>query len=181
MKYFLLITILLTAQLDSFSQDNVLKSPCDCLEKLLTRNFDKIDFQFAHEACFGEVYSRAISFTAADSAEMFITTILHQLKSNCDAYNKCHEILDKWTLERSPIRVKNREACRDVVKVGEFEDRSGAEKVIMSMRDSIQVMTFGKEGLYTKSKIEWIDDCTYKAIFIESTNPFESSILKKRG
>jgi hypothetical protein len=110
---------------------------------------------------------------------MFAIRVLDQLKSNCDAYNKCYEILDKWTLERSPIRVKNREACRGVMKVGEFEDRSGAEEVIMSMRDSIQVMTFGKEELYTKSKIEWIDDCTYKAIFIESTNPFESSILKK--
>jgi hypothetical protein len=179
MRHLFLLIIILTTHYNIFSQDNLVESSCDCLNNLLKTDVGKIEFQFAHDECFKGVYSKLISFSSTDSSDAVYTRFMDNLEKSCEAYNKCHSILDKMTLEKSPIRIQNKKSCKQTMQIGEFEDRSGNEKIVMSMRDSIQVVTFGDKGLYTKSKVEWIDECSYKVIFIESTNPFENGILKK--
>lgn len=182
MKRIIALTIFLVVQIDSFSQNEILESACNCLDKLLaaqTEKIDKVEFQLANDECFNSAYKNVISLSSADSADLFIASFFENLKSSCESFIKTHEIADKLTLERSTIRIKNRKSCKQTMKTGEFDDSSGTEKVVMSMRDSIQVMTFGDKGLYTKSKVEWTDECSYKVIFQESTNPFENAVLKK--
>ncbi len=179
MKYLFLLTVIFVTHNNIFSQDKTVESTCNCLSNLLKTNKEKVDFQFAHEDCFKEIYSKLIFLPSQDSSDAVYARFMENLESNCDAYGKCHNILDKMTLEKSQIKVKEKKSCKQTMRTGEFEDRSGNEKTIMSMRDSIQIVTFGDKGLYTKSRIKWIDECSYKVIFVESTNPFENGVLKK--
>jgi len=81
--------------------------------------------------------------------------------------------------EKSKIIVKDKKLCKQIMQLGEFEQASNVAKARMSMQDSIQLVTWNQQGIYTKSKVVWVDDCVYRIIFIESTNPLESSIMKK--
>ena len=43
------------------------------------------------------------------------------------------------------------------------------------MRKNKQIIEY-KDGTYTKSKIKWIDDCSYKVTRVKSTNAEDSRI-----
>lgn len=179
MRYLLLLIVIFASQNDVFSQDKMVNSSCNCLNNLLKSGKDKIDFQFSHEDCFKEIYSHLISLPSQDSSDAVYARFIGNMQTTCDAYVKCHDMLGEMTLEKSSIKVKDKALCKQTMRTGEFEDRSGNEKTIMSMRDSIQIVTFGNHGLYTKSKVTWIDECSYKVTFVESTNPFENGMMKK--
>jgi hypothetical protein len=178
-RHFSLVALLCLVSFDLISQDNILQSTCNCLDKLLAVKLDKVEFQFAHDDCHKEVYTKLISMPTQDSADLYYSSFVESMKANCDSYGQSYEVLDKMTLNKSKSKVRHKSDCKKVMRVGEFEDTSGTEKAIMSMQDSIQIMTFGKPELYTKSKVVWVDECTYRTIFIESTNPFENGVLKK--
>lgn len=177
----ILILLLFFHTSNSFCQTKheMLEATCNCLTNVLSTSTEKVQFVLAHEECFKTAYAKSIAMKSSDSAGSYVDSFMELLSANCDSYRECHEILDKFTLVRSEIKVNDKKTCRQVMQVGDFEDTSGVERTIMSMRDSIQIMTFGDDAIYTKSKVIWKDDCTYNVVFIESTNSFENSLLKK--
>ena len=62
-----------------------------------------------------------------------------------------------------------------ILKSGTFVTYGDMDSTLIIMTKNSQHLKF-KSGAYTKSKFEWIDDCTYKLIRIESTDPFEKQI-----
>jgi len=154
----------------------LLNSTCECVESILDNNHDKISFSFGYENCFNEVYYKSIGFSAPDSTDLFLESFFNSISANCMAYDKAFEIINRYSQEQIESRVKNPKDC-ELVKSGLFEDNVGGENVLVSMQDSIQVVTFGDEGLYTKSNIIWHDECTYTLVFVESTNPLEITLM----
>lgn len=179
MKSSFLVAILLVTINDCFSQEKIFQSTCDCFAKLPASNLDKIDFQFAIESCFDQAEAKAISLKSKDSSETFIRKFLVKLAADCQHYNKAKTISDKLTLQKSEMKIKDRKTCKQMMLTGDFKDKRRNDKITMSMRDSVQFVKFGDDGTYTKYKIEWIDDCSYKTIFIESTRPLENSLVSK--
>ncbi len=176
----LLSILLIIAYGDSiYSQVSakVLNSTCNCLDSLMKDKKDKIDFQFGLENCLSRSYQGSLGFKSTDSAELFILDLEDKLRKNCESFNQSQSILKKMMMERTESNIKVAKIC-EIMRVGDFEDLSGVERVIVSMRDSIQIVTFEKTQLYTKSKVIWMDDCSFRVIFITSTNPYENLMLK---
>ena len=163
----------------SYSQvsTKVLNSTCNCLDSLLKDKRNKIDFQFGLENCISRSYQGSLVFKTSDSTELFLSNLEDQLKKNCESFNQCQGILNKMTMEKTESNIKEPKIC-EIMRVGDFEDLSGTERVVVSMRDSIQIVTFEKTKFYTKSKIIWKDDCSFRVIFIRSSNPYEKLMLK---
>lgn len=56
-------------------------------------------------------------------------------------------------------------------KTGKFQNvENGIIKAEIERNDSIQTETYGQKEV--KLKIEWIDDCSYRLIFLEGNSAF---------
>jgi hypothetical protein len=175
-KHFLLFALFSGAS-NVFSQDNLVESTCNCITKVVETPKNKIDFCLSYADCFNEASARISAIASADSVEAFVFSFYDDLSRNCDSDGKFRGILNRMTLEPTETVVKDRKTCKQIMRTGEFEQRVGTEKVMISMRDSTQIVTFDR-GQFTKSKVMWIDACSYRLIFVASTNPVESAFLK---
>lgn len=67
----------------------------------------------------------------------------------------------------------SQEKCREF-RTGEFQnEENGIVKANIQRNDSIQTEQYGEREI--KLKIQWIDDCTYRLIFLEGNDAFWNS------
>ena len=98
-----------------------------------------------------------LGYSGSLCTDVFVEFIFDRLKNSCPAYNQSYDLLDKLTFQKTESRIREENTC-EIMRVGEFEDTISTQKVIMSMRDSFQIMTFGETGMYTKSTIMNVED-----------------------
>ena len=178
-RLFILAAIFILTFQYSFSQNSFKNadSTCTCLESLLEVQNNKVDFSLGLENCLSKSFREAYKFSSSEMVDKYLVDLENFLKSNCMAFNQCQMIINPMYKQKTESRIYNPEICK-MFKSGEFEEKGESEKTTVSMMDSIQIVKFEKSGYYTKSKVIWTDNCTFKLVFISSTNPYEKMMTK---
>ncbi len=181
----LLIGLLCNVSLTGQDLAPIIEESCDCLEKLFAdeeKAKDKQAFMFGSEACYKSAYDVSISYETPQETNAFMERFYAHMAKQCPAFSFYGQALSKFISTKMESRVKKKKKCQKIMRTGKFIHLFGtSEDVIVTMMDSVQIVTFGSPDIYTKSRVEWQDECSYKLIHLESTNPFENSIVSPGG
>jgi hypothetical protein len=166
--------------LNGFGQDEglniALDSACSCLTEALNRPEEntKFDFELKFDVCLDSLFDRAIRIDTAFNSNLKKNQLLNNdLKNNCENFDKIdslHQLYMSHTFES----IASKTACQ-IMKSGTFVTYGDKDSTLIIMDKKRQLVQF-KSGTYTKSKVKWIDDCSYQLIRIESTDPFEKQV-----
>jgi hypothetical protein len=173
MKAFLLLTgfiLLLTLFSCKTKQIAELRNKtCDCFDSI-KYDGDKLKFQMAEQSCVTELYYGVLTIQPSfpDKSNFELMHILHnELKEKCDSWNEVMTLYFQLSEQSTKTRIESKAQC-DVLKNGQFKEIG--EKMTFTVTDSIQITRYIESGAYTKSKINWIDSCTYQIMPFETTD-----------
>ncbi len=172
--------ILLVASLNGLSQGDqmevALDSACTCLTNAANAPEEntKFDFEYKFGVCLESLFSRVQQIDSSYVDRIKLNQLIHkELKESCEQFiliDSIHQFYSTHTFEI----IATKEDC-EILKSGTFVTYGDADSTLIIMTKNSQILKF-KSGAYTKSKVKWIDDCTYELIRIESTDPFEKQI-----
>lgn len=180
MKYTWLLLFVLGC-FKSNAQDSltvITQSACNCLYEISKSGKDKISYDREFNNCLQSYFTQAKSIDKKIKTNADLTSLIqNNLRNNCDHFAYIDSMRAHYqSINQSNFNVSI-EDCKSF-KEGEFIGEGDSDSTIIIMSDSIQILKF-KDGSYTKSKVVWLDPCSYKLNRIESTNDIEKEFLNK--
>jgi superfamily II RNA helicase len=158
--------------------DGKITDTCNCLREALKKT-DKLEFNRANDGCFRTLLRVLLEDMAKDEANEELGRIMTKvLRKDCDIYQKHLDAEKAFGAKRVASKIRNPAVCQ-IFRTGEFHEPTSSDNVVVTMRDSIQIVTFEDTHVYSKSKVTWLDDCTYRLTFMETTNPYEKMLMEQ--
>jgi hypothetical protein len=181
MKYlFLYAAFVLT--LNSCQPDRIAEirvKACNCFDSI-TYNGDRLKFQMAEQRCMTRLYNDilAVQQYYPDKSNLELDSLLQkELKEKCKSCNEVLTLYFQLSKQSTVTKITDKSKC-EILKSGRFKECDG-EKTFFTIQDSLSVTSNLTNGSYTKSKIKWIDSCTYKLIPFETTDSTVKRHLKE--
>lgn len=174
-----LVILFCSLTFNTFGQDEltkVLDSACNCLSAAANtvEENTKFDFEYKFNTCLDSLFHRAIAIDSSYQNNLKKNELIHrELKSNYADFNKIdslHQFYSTLTFES----IASADDCK-LLHSGTFVTYGDPDSTLIIMNKKEQMVVF-KSGTYTKSKIEWIDECSYRLIRIESTDSYEKQV-----
>jgi hypothetical protein len=170
----------LKALSEKVNLDEFLATTCNCIQTLNVLK-DKLDFSIKSQNCYGELLKKLINENqnAFDYVELK-AILTFGLAQKCANWRSFHDEEMKYLHEEEESKIKDQDLCR-IVREGIFTQSDSFEDIEITMMDSVQLVTYKRQGYHTKSRIKWLDGCSYKLILIESTHPYERRVEEIEG
>lgn len=162
------------AQRDDIKQ--VLEETCECLKFVVKNSRNKYDFDRELGKCTSEFSKKCIQIDSSYADVVKLNKLIHtELKSTCKRFQKINLKLEEYASQRETDFIVKTSDCQ-ILKAGVYIELGDVDSTQIHMSDTLQIVNF-KDGTYTKSRVVWLDLCSYKIIRIESTNSYESQMV----
>jgi hypothetical protein len=151
------------------------ENTCGCFDSI-KYDGDKLKFQMAEQRCVSRLYYGVLAIQSLypNKSNFELNQIIRkELKEKCDSWNRVLTLYFQLSKQSTNTRIKNKSEC-EILKKGIFKDLT-ENNTFITIQDSIQITKNLDLGNYIKSKIKWLDSCTYQVM------PFETndSIMKR--
>ena len=179
MKYLLFALSVLLISINSNGQVDqnkiIIDSTCTCIGRAIDNEENtKFDFEYDFDICMDSLVSRLSKYDSKYKDIKEVNTFIHsELKENCHRYQEVDSLKAIYSTHTFDI-IATPEEC-SIMKSGVFMNYADKDSIRITMNKKEQVINY-PDGTYTKAKIVWIDDCSYKVIRNESTNADDSRI-----
>ena len=179
MKHLLFaLSVLLISSISKGQDDqkkNIIDSTCTCIGNAIDNEENtKFDFEYDFDICMDSLVSRLSKYDSKYKDVNEVNTFIHsELKENCDRYREVDSLKALYRNSTFDI-IATPEEC-SIMKSGVYMNYGDQDSIRITMNKKEQVINY-PDGTYTKAKIKWIDDCSYKVIRKESTNADDSKI-----
>lgn len=133
----------------------------------------------AEQSCVTKLYYGILEIQPSfpDKSNFELTQILFkELSGKCDNWNQVMTLYFQLSKQSTKTRIDRKAKC-DILKNGQFKELG--ENLIFTVNDSTQVTKYIESGACTKSKINWIDSCTYQLRPFETTDSIMQRQLLK--
>lgn len=172
MKYLLIFFALTLAYLPLAAQtktkEAILATTCTCIGKAIDEEHDiKFDFEFAFGNCLDSLKIDLVQLDKKYSSTIQVNQFIHsELKENCNRYEEVDSIQAYYS-SHAVSSIASKKDC-EIMKSGVFIEYGDKDSTKIIMSKNEQKVEYA-DGTYSKSKIEWLNGCSYKVIRIESS------------
>lgn len=172
-----LIVILITfnAKAQNDKKESIIDSTCTCIGNAIDNEENtKFDFEYDFGICMDSLVSQLRNYDSKYTDPNEVNTFIHtEIKENCNRYSEVDSLKALYAKHSFDI-IATPEEC-SIMKNGVFMNHGDQDSLRITMKNDEQIINY-PDGTYTKAKIKWIDDCSYKVIRKESTNAEDSRI-----
>ena len=151
----------------------ILKSACACFGKAVDAEKNtKFDFEFNYEICVDSLSKQLKRYNPQYNDHKKVERFMY---IDLGYYCKCYHETDSLERNYSVHSFKPIVSISDctIMNSGVFMEYGDTDSAMIYMSKKKQTIKY-KDGTYTKSKIEWQDDCSFKIIRVKSTNATDS-------
>lgn len=181
MKHALFFAVLFVISKASFAQQSdekeIIEQTCTCIGNAIDTEVDtKYDFEYNFGVCMDSLKAKLKVLDPKYNDINQINSFIHtEIKAGCSRY---HEVdsLKRFYSTHVFESIATSGDC-EILKQGFFLTYGDKDSAKIEMKGNLQMIHY-RDGTYTKSKIVWLSDCSYKVIRKKSTNTDDAKIPK---